>query len=878
MALNLGSPGVSVKEIDLTLGAIQGVVDITAGIAGPFERGPVNVATPIGSEAELLEVFGNPSSTDNQYEYFLTASQYLSYGGNLQVVRVSGGTLSNANAPVGAAVTDLLIQDYDDYVDNHSGDTTWRYASRSPGTIGNGVKVCTIDAFGDQILSGVTTSGVTVGAAVTQATTAQYASSDGTLKNLDGYHNGIVMSVGTGEITIKYVSHVSSAGTETKLEYGPGSPYRFLASTAMTVGGATGSASTSVTITARGAVGTSQALHSSGSDIQRYQKLASTVVDNAGGAEVGIADTGFFVGSLTGINTTSLLVINNEIISVAATYSSNNFVAIGVTAGDVAAAHGQVGTTTSTHADGSTITVVGAASTVGTAEDTIEDSATDLSFAVSASASSFAAGDLLQVDDELFFAASSPTTVSSSLTPTGAKDWYDEQTLGLTGSTVYWKSLAPKPRTSDYAASRSARNDQIHVVVVDDEGKLSGTAGSILEKHVNLSKALDATNSSRFATYYKDYIRDNSANVFAGLAETGAATGFATLGGLALGSGAGAAGQNAAAVTAFHACGAKTYTLGSGYSYSGTLEAPGYSCTLANIVSGYSKFANEEIPIDFLVMGPSMSSSRAETQAKANKLIALANERQDCIACISPHRGDVVGNANGSTDITNKIIEYYEGVTHSSYAVFDSGYKYTFDRFTNSFVYVPTSGDIAGVMARTNSLNFPWYSPAGASRGALNNVIKLAYNPSQLERDRLYGAGINPVITTRGQGTILFGDKTALGQEGSAFSRINVRRLFLFVEEAIARFSRSTIFEFNDTVTRSNFVNVVEPFLRDIQSKRGLTEFRLICDETNNTPDVIDRNEFRADIFIQPARSINYVSLTFVATSTGATFIESSGL
>ena len=878
MALNLGSPGVSIKEIDLTQGAIQGVVDVTAGIAGPFERGPVNVATPIASEAELLEVFGNPSSTDNQYEYFLTASQYLSYGGNLQVVRVSGGTLSNANAPVGAAVTDLLIGDYDDYVDNHSSDTTWRYASRTPGSVGNGVKVCTIDAFGDQILSGVTTSGVTVGAAVTQATTAQYASSDGTLKNLDGYHNGIVMSVGTGEITVKYVSHVSSAGTETKLEYGPGSPYRFLASTAMTVGGATGSATTSVTITARGAVGSTRAVHSSGSDLQRYQKLASTVVDNAGGAQVGTGDTGFFVGSLQGIDTNSLLVVNNEIISVAATYSGNNFVAIGETAGvqDSVAGRGRVGTTTSTHADGSTITVVGAASTIGTTADILIDDATDVSFAAAVTASDVSAGDLLQVDNELFFAAS--TAVSSSLTPTGAKDWYDEQTLGLTGSTVYWKSVAPKPRTSDYAASRSARNDQIHVVVVDDEGKLSGTTGSILEKHLNLSKALDATNSSRFATYYKNYIRDNSANIFAGAAETGSATGFASLGGSALGSGAGAAGQNAAAVTAFHACGAKTYTLGSGLSYSGTVDSPGYSCTLADIVSGYSKFADEEIPIDFLVMGPSMSASRAETQAKANKLVALASQRQDCIACISPHRGDVVGNANGSTDITNKIIEYYEGVTHSSYAVFDSGYKYTFDRFTNSFVYVPTSGDIAGVMARTNSLNFPWYSPAGASRGALNNVIKLAYNPSQLERDRLYGAGINPVITTRGQGTILFGDKTALGQEGSAFSRINVRRLFLFVEEAISRFSKSTIFEFNDTITRSNFVNVVEPFLRDIQSKRGLSDFRLICDETNNTPDVIDRNEFRADIFIQPARSINYVSLTFVATSTGASFIESSGL
>ncbi len=272
-----------------------------------------------------------------------------------------------------------------------------------------------------------------------------------------------------------------------------------------------------------------------------------------------------------------------------------------------------------------------------------------------------------------------------------------------------------------------------------------------------------------------------------------------------------------------------------------------------------------------------MSASRAESQAKANKLITIANERKDCMACISPHRGDVVGNANGSTDITNKIIQYYDGITHSSYAVFDTGYKYTFDRFTNSFVYVPTSGDIAGIMARTNSINFPWYSPAGAARGALNNVIKLAYNPTQLERDRLYGAAINPIITTRGQGTVLFGDKTSLGKEGSAFSRINVRRLFLTIEESISRFSRSTLFEFNDTITRANFVNIVEPYLRDIQAKRGITDFRLICDESNNTPDVIDRNEFRADLFIQPARSINFISLTFVATATGASFTEAAG-
>ena len=872
MALNLGSPGVSVKEIDLTQGAIQGVVDITGAIAGPFEKGPVNEPTPIASEKDLLDVFGNPSATDNQYEYFLTASQYLSYGGNLQVVRVNGGELSNANAATGAAVTTLSIQNYDDFNDNHSSDTTYYYAARTPGSYANGLKVCTIDAFADQILTGVTTTGISVGAGVTQATTAQYPATDGTLKNLDGYHKGIVMGIGNSEVTVKYVSHVSAGGTETKIEYGEGTPYEFVTTSALTISGATGAATTTVTGT-RGEVGSTAASHGSGVSISLFNQVATTTVDNAGGVQVGSGDTGVFLASVSGINTlgassANILQINGELIGVGETVnSSTGFVGFST--------RGIDGTTAAAHDDGDAVKVVDPAFTVGTTDGTL--TAADLSFGVTGAATSFTSGDILKINSE--FIVVSSVAESSTLTPTGKKNWYDEQKLGLTNSEIFWKSIAPKPKTSDYASSRNCRNDQIHVVVVDDEGGVSGNAGTILEKHINLSKAFDATSSANLGVYYKDFIKNNSAQVYAAAAETGSATGF-TAGAsslTALGSGAGAAGQNAQDVLAFHAAGRKTYTLENGYSYSGTLTAPGYSCTLANVVSGYSEFASEDIPIDFLIMGPSMSSSRAESQAKANKLIAIANERKDCMACISPHRGDVVGNANGSTDITNKIIQYYDGITHSSYAVFDSGYKYTFDRFTNSFVYVPTSGDVAGIMARTNSINFPWYSPAGAARGALNNVIKLAYNPTQTERDRLYGAAINPIITTRGQGTILFGDKTSLGKEGSAFSRINVRRLFLTIEESISRFSRSTLFEFNDTITRSNFVNIVDPYLRDIQAKRGISDFRLVCDESNNTPDVIDRNEFRADIFIQPARSINYISLTFVATATGASFTEAAG-
>ena len=884
MSLSLGSPGVSVREIDLTQGGIQGIVNITGAIAGPFERGPVNEATPVNSEAELVEIFGQPSKEDNQFEYFLTASQYLSYGGNLQIVRTSGGTLSNANASAtGSEISNLLIENFDDFEDNHASDTNWYFAARTPGTHSNGVKVCTIDAFADQVLSGVSTSGVVVGTGITQATTSTFPRTDGTVGTLDGYMKGIVTGIGASSLDVKFVSHVSAANTETKLEYTPGGAYEFKANTVLAITGATGTASTTINVT-RGFVGTTTATHTANDDINLYKKVttSSLRLDQAGGQSVGTAVTGFFLNSLSGINTTTsqYLLIDNELFDPIEVYSSTNFVAIGTDTTEAGSNRGKVGTTTATHVDGSQVSIFSfnSATGIGTTTGSIDEnlSTSKTSFQISgASSDDFNSGDLLQISDEIMLVGS--VNVNSTATPTSSADWYDQQTLGLTNTDVTWRSIAPKPKTSEYAESRGTRNDEIHVVLVDDEGKLSGTPGSILEKHIALSKATDAVRSSNEGIYSKDYINNGSGYLYSGAYETGVPSGF-TAGAsslTALDSGAGAAGQRAADVIAFHVCGRKSYTFSGGFSYSGNQDVPGYSVDLSNIVSGYENFSNEDIPIDFLLMGPSLTT-RIQSQAKANKLIAIAGNRKDCIACISPHKSDVVGNANGSTDITDKIIQYYKGITHSSYAVFDTGFKYTFDRFTNKFVYVPTSGDVAGVMARTNAINFPWYSPAGSTRGALNNSIKLAYNPNQSERDRLYGEGINPIITTRGQGTILFGDKTSLGRETSAFSRINVRRLFIFVEQVISRFSRGALFEFNDSVTRSNFNNSVEPFLLDIQAKRGISNFRIICDESNNTPDVIDRNEFRADIFIQPARSTNYISLTFVASSTGISFAEST--
>ena len=256
-------------------------------------------------------------------------------------------------------------------------------------------------------------------------------------------------------------------------------------------------------------------------------------------------------------------------------------------------------------------------------------------------------------------------------------------------------------------------------------------------------------------------------------------------------------------------------------------------------------------------------------------MISIAGDRKDCMAVISPHRGGVVDVPNAATQTSN-IIRFFSALTSSSYAVFDSGYKYNYDRFNNTFRYVAANGDIAGLMTRTGLNSFPWFSPAGQQRGTLNNAVKLAYNPNKTQRDLLYTARINPIINQPGGGVILFGDKTALSYQ-SAFDRINVRRLFLTVEQSLKSSANAQLFELNDQATRSNFRNIVDPYLRDIRAKRGIVDFLVICDETNNTPDVVDNNEFRADIFLKPTKSINYVTLTFVATRTGVSFEEVAG-
>lgn len=494
------------------------------------------------------------------------------------------------------------------------------------------------------------------------------------------------------------------------------------------------------------------------------------------------------------------------------------------------------------------------------------------------------------------FTATGTSGISTVITVAGVgttayseKDWFDQQKITVsTGinttslSTIYWNELVPRPATTAYAEARGSKYDEMHVIVIDGNGTITGNSSNILEKFTNLSKCKDATFSSGSPSNWKKYLADNSSYIFGGGEPDGVvATGFYSGYNLATNG----SWDTKAEGNYYECIGAKTYILDNGTNYNGTksLSANGaLSATISDLSSGYNQFENtDNFKVDFILMG-SAAQDKERAQSLANKIISIAELRKDAIAFISPYKSALLSsNGNGVTindseTITNNIISFYSPITSSSYAVFDSGYKYTYDRFGDTFRYIPLNGDIAGTCARTDINNFPWYSPAGNTRGAILNAIKLAYNPSKSQRDRLYSNRINPVIFSPGSGIILYGDKTGLARS-SAFDRINVRRLFIYLETAISSAAKDVLFEFNDEITRTNFVNTIEPFLRDVTSKRGIYDYIVICDETNNTASVIDNNEFIADIYIKPAKSVNYVGLTFIATKTGVNFEEIIG-
>ena len=804
MALNLVSPGVKVREVDLTVGRIDGLADQVGAIAGPFAKGPVNEPVLIETESDLLETFGKPYSADAQYEYWMTASAYLSYGGVLRVLRSNNDSLSNANVPVGAGVTNLKVLSQENYYNNHQSPTTWHYASRSPGSWANDLKICTIDAQADQRIA-IGTEGLGVGFALTAAFSAQVANTDGTVGIETGYLKGILTGINVGSIDVKVVSkHNITTDVWTDADYEEGSDTNAFQGYSQTIYDANQSSDSTVNHANKYKI-----FNTSGNPVQIERTQFK--------AAIGIGSTEVTFGS--DFNTLKSAP-GDTIRSLNGTYSG---------------------------------TIVSYATTGGEAK-VIMDTAATVAFA--------------NTSFQVMSGISSGLYLRDGNT---SVDWYNQQTLGLTNSTVYWSQIASRPTTSEFAKDRSSKYDEMHMVIVDDTGKVTGSSGNIVEKWVGLSKATDAKISPSTNIFYKDYVAQFSNYAFVGVAQTGIGLKHTMKSGYTIDS-SGVWGQASQGVT-FNGSGPKIFSLENGNDYGGIGQ---FACSLGEVVNSYTVLDNPaEYSVNFLIQGPSNGASIYESQAKANKLLSIAATRKDCVACISPHRDGVIGLTNSDQQTAN-IVAFYDSLLSTSYGVFDSGYKYTFDRFNNTFRYVPLNGDIAGLMARTSINSFPWFSPAGSQRGTINNAIKLAYNPSQAQRDILYPKRINPVVFSPGAGIVLFGDKTAQ-REASAFDRINVRRLFLTIEGTIERAARAQLFEFNDDLTRTNFLNIAEPYLRDVKSKRGITDFVVICDETNNTPDIIDANTFKADIFVKPARSINFIGLTFVATRTGISFDEVVG-
>jgi phage tail sheath protein FI len=410
---------------------------------------------------------------------------------------------------------------------------------------------------------------------------------------------------------------------------------------------------------------------------------------------------------------------------------------------------------------------------------------------------------------------------------------------------TYRTEFESAPSTSTYVSNKGGTLDELHVIVIDEDGLFTGTRNTILEKYGFVSKASDAKDDSGNTNYYKNVIANKSKYIhWMSHPET-------LSGNIAWGS--------AATSNSF-----QTLTSNVTVSLSGGVNG---TFADADIILGYDKFEDSAaVDISLVLGGPA-------TQTVIADLVSMAESRKDCVVFISPEKADVVDN-DGSE--ASSIVAFRDGLTSSSYMVLDSNWKYQYDKYNDLYRWVPMNGDVAGLCARTDLERDPWFSPGGLNRGIIKNVIKTAWNPSKTERDTLYVKGINPIVTFAGEGTVLFGDKTMLAKP-SAFDRINVRRLFIVLEKAIARAARFSLFEFNDQFTRAQFVSLVEPFLRDVQGRRGITDFRVVCDETNNTGEVIDRNEFVGDIYIKPARSINFIQLNFVAVRTGVSFDEVVG-
>ena len=920
MASTQLSPGVVVLERDLTTVA-NATLDNVAVIVGSFEKGPVNEVVDITSEKELLAVFGRPN--DYNYEYWYSASQFLLYGGTLKVIRSDSTALKNAIDTAqtqvtlfSASDTTLTVASSADIAQN---DFLLIDAEILKVTAVNGADLSVLRAqLSTAATSHAAASAVTL---IEDAGTASTINEGGTLTASDTTIT--VSSAATLAVQIndylkiedEIVRCTGIAGNDLTVERGS------LSTTAASH--TDGVAITRLTVTAsKTNINESTSTGVTAPLIRTVSQYETSVESASNSWKWGARTPGIYGNSLrivaTDAGADQILSLQQPTTaewqfdststvsyslgnSSASVYSYSVVVTLDATsiAGDFR--QGEYWRAETNAASPSAIDVVGTvvaydpltrklelAIDYAQTSDVLE--AGDAIALWTASTGGNRTGDkgvVSSIERQLRTVRSANTELfeanytldddnATGIQVLSVRSDYEERYFG---GNQKWINLAPRPTTSPWVADRGGANDQMHILILDGDGKLTGTPGSVLEKFLFVSKASDARGVQGETVYYRDVVKNNSSYVYWGSHEVASV--------MDVDSGAngsiGLTGVSRTFDLFKQTAGIKTNETSTGREIIGTTNnstvryslqggVDGYTLSRSEILGSYDLIADREtVDVDYILMGPSMASA-ADTVAKAQKIIDIAATRKDCLAFISPSRGDIIGQSDTNV-IVNRSIEFFNQLSSTSYAVFDNNYKYIYDKYNDKYRYIGCNADVAGLVLSATLSAEAWFSPAGFNRGQLRNAIKLAYSPLKDHRDRLYAARINPIVSFPGQGIVLFGDKTALAYQ-SAFDRINVRRLFLVLEDAIATAAKTQLFELNDEFTRASFKNIVEPFLRSIQSRRGVIDFLVVCDSSNNPPEAIDRGEFFAEIFIKPTRSINYITLTFTATRTGSSFAE----
>lgn len=826
MAAPQFSPGVVIREVDLTTTS-NPTLDNVGVVVGPFAKGPVNYPVTITDERQLVEIFGKPNAQN--YEYWYTAANFLQYGGVLRCIRIDADIITNATNMVGkdAAAHAVVVQGAIDSV--------------------------VIDAGGDGYSNAiaVVSGGKGGSGAILSVTVEQGEISEINVDNGgEGYINDpeddpvVITIIGLGP-KIRNLDDY-----ETNIEGAP-NLFNWVARDPGELNN-----SLRVYVTDAGA-----------DQIIRLQQPSASVNEPVFNEYDAVGTVGETSGR-----------VYNYVVEF--TLKATNLLA-NFEAGQTIKVVDGVNTTTGTIVEWRratrTLTVAGLNGKSIAANDIIFVG-TNLNSATSKGTVSAVERSLyvvLDEDSQLFTEKVSETvdgvttlvaaTITDSndveYTVSDVDDAYEQSEI-FNG--LRWTTLANRPKTSQFASQRGGRNDEIHIAIMDGDGKITGQPNTLLEKYLFVSKAVGAKGVEGQNNYYKDVINAASSYVWFAEHEITALWEYSATSNGAWGS----SGSTKFDLIKYSEEFGSTKITSLNYNFEGGYQD--YNTELGYITQGYDLVADPETEdVDFILMGPSMGD---DTAAKAAHIISIVNARKDCLAFISPKKEDVV-NISDADKVTKNITTFFDQLASSSYTIFDSGYKYMYDKYNDTYRYMACNSDIAGLCLETTLTNEAWYSPAGFSRGNIKNIVKLAYNPRKAQRDQLYSHRVNPIVTFPGQGTVLFGDKTAQGF-ASAFDRINVRRLFLTLEKIIGEAAKTQLFELNDEATRSTFRNLVEPYLRDVQGKRGVQDFLVVCDDRNNPPESVDRGEFYAEIYVKPTRTINYITLSFVATRTGVNFSE----